>query len=412
MATAVETSRHAGPAGSRTRPAKVFALGGAGEFGRESSAKLAACDLVAEIVIAGRDLERAERFARELGDKASAVRVDIADERRLAALIAGSDLVVNTAGPEFRAVLPALRAAIAAGVDYCDLCCLGPITEEALGLDEDAKAAGITAVVGAGIVTALTSLMMMHAAQRLDQADELRFCVFQVVAGYGGDPQTLLAHWRELGHADAWWQMWMRLAAGPVIVYHDGRTLGVDPWGDAVRVTLPQGRAVTAHPLALPEPITLPRALPDARSVSGLYCMHPPEANEVYCDLGRRVARGELDESAAAIALFEYLATLPEESLAVPADCASGWTSWAEAIGTKDGRRTCCKCWPVGDWDTTSGPLVSIALKILRGEISTPGVMSPESLLEPLPFFAEVARWVPELPAGAPLLAERFEELA
>lgn len=398
--------------GGRTRPARVFALGGVGEYGRGSSAKLAASDIVSEIVIAGRDFEKAERFARELGGKASAVAVDIADERGLAALIAGSDLVVNTAGPEFRAILPALRAAIAAGVDYCDLCCLGPITAEALGLDEDAKAAGITAVVGAGIVTALTSLLMMHAAQQLDQTDELRFCVFQVVAEYDENPKTLLAHWREIGHADGSWQMWMRLAAGPVTVYHDGRPLGVDPWGDAVRVTLPQGRAVTVHPLALPEPITLPRALPDARSISSLYCMHPPEANKVYCDLGRRVARGELAESAAAIALFGYLATLPEESLAVPADCASSWTSWAEAIGTKDGRPTRCKCWPVGDWDTTSGPLASIALKLLRGEISTPGVMAPESFLEPLPFFAEVARWVPELPAGEPLLVERFEVLA
>jgi lysine 6-dehydrogenase len=296
-------------------------------------------------------------------------------------------------------------------VDYCDLCCLGPITEEALGLDEAAKTAGITAVVGAGIVTALTSLLMMHAARRLDQADELRFCVFQVVALYGGDPKSLLAQWRAMGHADASWQVWMRQAAGPVTVYREGRPLGVDPWGAAVHITLPQGRAATAHPLALPEPITLPRALPDVRSVSNLYSMHPPEAMEVFCDFGRRVARGELSESAAAIAFFEYLATLPEQSLAVPADCASDWINWAEAIGTKDGRPTRYRCWPVGDWDTTSGPLATVALKILGGEIATPGVVAPESCLEPLPFFAEVARWVPELPADAPLLAESFQEL-
>ena len=406
------TGRRTGPAGRHTRPARVFALGGAGEFGRESCEKLATSDLVSEIVIAGRDLEKAERFASELGDKASAVQVDIADERRLAKLMAGSDLVVNTAGPEFRAVLPALRAAIAAGVDYCDLCCLGLITEEALGLDESAKAAGITAVLGAGMVTALTSLLMMHAAQRLDQADELRFCIFQVVAGYGGDPQTLLAHWRELGHADASWQLIARQAAGPVIIYRDGRLLAVDPWEAAVRVTLPQGRSVTAHPLGFPEPITLPRAFPDARSVSVVSSLHPPEANEVYCDFGRRVARGELDESAAAVAFFEYLATLPEQSVAAPEGCEAGWYQWAEAMGTKDGKPARCKCWPVGDWDSTSGPLATVALKILRGEIAAQGVAAPEWCLEPLPFFEEVARWVPELPAGAPLLAERFEELA
>lgn len=88
---------------------KVFALGGASRFGQHTARKLAASDVVSEIVIAGRNLEAAQRFAAELGDKATAVQVDILDEGRLASVAADSDILVNTAGPEFKVVLPALR---------------------------------------------------------------------------------------------------------------------------------------------------------------------------------------------------------------------------------------------------------------------------------------------------------------
>ena len=55
---------------------KVFALGGAGLFGLPSSRLLTASDLVTKIVVAGRNIERAQQAATELGDKASAVQVD------------------------------------------------------------------------------------------------------------------------------------------------------------------------------------------------------------------------------------------------------------------------------------------------------------------------------------------------
>ncbi len=100
----------------------MFALGGAGGFGQRTARFLAASDVVSEIVIAGRNLEAAKRFAAELGDKATALQADVADEGRLASLAADSDIVVSTAGPSFKVALPAVRAAIKAGVHYCDGC--------------------------------------------------------------------------------------------------------------------------------------------------------------------------------------------------------------------------------------------------------------------------------------------------
>jgi len=387
---------------------KVFALGGAGQFGKGVAQKLVASDIVSEIVIAGRNLEVAKSAATELGDKASAVQLDLLDEGRLASLASGSDIMVNTAGPEHKVVLPALRAAIKARVNYCDLGAHGPTTEMALKLDAAAKAADITAIMGIGLA-GLSNLRMMHAGKQFDQADELSICIYQVVAMYGESPKAILAQWRRAGHADASWQFMMKLVAGKVRIFRNGRLIDVDPIKNAVRVTMPQGQEVTAIPVAIPEPITIPRALPGVKSVLSLYSMHPPQLHEVYCELGQRIARGELDESAAAISLFEHMAEQPKESLAAPKGCEGGWIDWVDAVGTRQGQRVRYKGWPSVDWTSTSGPIAVAALRILRGDIRAKGVLSPESCIDPMPFFADVAQYGTEKPSDGKYLTESFE---
>ncbi len=395
---------------------KVFALGGAGQFGRYTAQKLIASDTVSEIVIAGRNLEPARRAASELGAKATAVQVDLRDEGRLASLASGCDLLVNTAGPEYTAVLPALRAAIRARVNYCDLCAYGPVTEQALALDAAAKGAGITAVLGIGL-SGLSNLRMIHAARQFDEVEELRFCIFQVIPQYGATakegegPEQILAQWRKAGHADASWQFMMRLVAGKVRIYRDGQWIDVDPLGNAVHVTLPEGDEVTAIPTANQEAITLPRSIPGVRSVCTLYSMFPPRLNELCCQLGRRIANGNLDESTAAFSVFESLVAHPEETLVVPKGGESGWVDWVEATGWRHGERVRYKGWPSPDWTGTAGPLAVAARKILQGEIRARGVLPPEACFDPVPFFAEVAAYADAKPVDGKFLKETFEIL-
>jgi hypothetical protein len=161
----------------------------------------------------------------------------------------------------------------------------------------------------------------------------------------------------------------------------------------------------------MPEPITVPRTLRDVRSVSTLVSVFPLQLNEIYCTLGRHVARGEPGKSDAAISFLESATTPTEDAPPVPRGCESGWVTWVEALGTKHGRRTRYRCWPVGDWATTTGPLAAAALTILRGEIRETGVLSPESCLEPMPFFAEVAKLEGVEPVAGASLGESIEDL-
>lgn len=58
---------------------KVLLLGGTGVFGKSAAALLAREKQIAEIALASRHLETAQRVASEIGDKARAVCVDIKD---------------------------------------------------------------------------------------------------------------------------------------------------------------------------------------------------------------------------------------------------------------------------------------------------------------------------------------------
>lgn len=379
-------------------------------MGRGAARILAASDVVSEVVFASRNLEVARRTAAVLGDKATAFEVDATDEGRLADLAAGSDIVVNTAGPDFKVALPALRGAIKAGVSYCDVSADGPSTEKALALDAAAKAAGVTALLGIGTDPGLSNLLLMHAASQLERVEELRACwVFPLVMW--GDPKAVLTQWRRAGHADASWQTMIRAVRGKVRLYRDGRLIEVDPVKDAVRLKLPRGAEVVAQPLSDPIPITLPRTLRSVRSASHVMSLIPPQLNELYCDLRRRVAAGELDESAAAISLYEQVVAQPNRWLADPKGYGSEFVVWAEAVGTRQGRRVRYNCWPAGPWDATALPLATAAVKILRGEIRTSGVLSPESCLDPMSFFAEVAQHTTEKPPAGKFLEESFEVL-
>lgn len=70
-------------------------------MGQTVARYLAADDLISHIIIAGRNLGMAERFAAELAPQATAVQVDATDEERLSSIAADCDIVVNTAGPDF-----------------------------------------------------------------------------------------------------------------------------------------------------------------------------------------------------------------------------------------------------------------------------------------------------------------------
>lgn len=390
---------------------RVFALGGSGGVGQGAARILAASNMVSEIAITSRSLSIAKQVATGLGEKATAVEVDATDEERLALLMRGYDLVVNTAGPDFQMALPAARASLRAGAHCCDISADGPTTEKILMLDAEAKASGLTVLTGIGAEPGLSNLLMLHAARQLDQVEEVQFCAcypFTLLASE--DPGREAVEMRSSGRINASWQTLLKWVSGGVRTYRNGRWIDIEPFDSAVEVSLPQGATATMFPYGSTEPITLPRYLPGVKTVSVLACLSPPQVNELYRVHARRLGAGEVDAAEATLNFLEAVGQDTGRWLATPKGFPSHLIIWASAIGRKDGRKARAVCQPTSMWLSTAGAVSVAALRILRGEIKERGVLPPEACLDPLPFFADVAQHGFEEPKGK-LLHESLELL-
>ena len=142
-------------------------LGGYGQLGR-SVAALLAREREDEIIVCGRDLQRAEKTAGELSRKypgraVSAVRADAAYTEELVAVLADIDLVVvcTTECGSGRGVL---EAAVRAGVDCVDLRYPQSLAGEARALQKDIEQAGRCFLIQAGHMPGLASVLLRLAA--------------------------------------------------------------------------------------------------------------------------------------------------------------------------------------------------------------------------------------------------------
>ncbi|GAF74348.1 unnamed protein product, partial [marine sediment metagenome] len=241
---------------------KVFMLGGYGGVGLPGVKLLVKSDLVSEIAIAGRNMERAQQAAVEVGDKAIAVQVDAADEKQLASLVAGYDIIVNSASNQL--ALPVLHAAVRAGAHYCDVGWGQDFIAQMNELAAEARGAGITAIICTGISPCITNLMGVHAANQLDVTEQLqagRAWVFQgarslTPQNWLENPSENLAVLHEFKDFLEWmFQVAQETERRTVRAYQDGRWVDVDPIASGLEAPLPLGGTVTAYPYGSYDPL-------------------------------------------------------------------------------------------------------------------------------------------------------------
>jgi len=389
---------------------KVLLLGGTGLFGKSTAVLLARENLITEIGLASRSLETAQSVAIEIGDKAHAVRVDIHDLSRLSSIAAGYDIIVNTAGPTSEVQVPAIQAAIEAGVHYCDLGVTGKSAQSALQLDTQARARYVTAIISTGWFT-IMNLMAVHAVGQLDETQQVSVCMLaDYTPGDYFSPEQSLARAREVGRVETSWDI-IEAAGESVLTYRAGSWIRLEPLENPVDVLHPSGNKITAYLTDSPSMLTLPGHLPGVQTVTCLLGMIPPQLMKLFIQKSKRIARGETDWTGAAFDFFETAVVDKERWLISPPGYPRGWGMWVVAEGHKDRRKARYLCWPSMFLNWTCVPLVIVALRILRGEVSLHGVIQSEACFELESFFDEAKLYVREEHRGKPLLNERFDWL-
>ncbi len=363
---------------------KIIVLGGCGgDLARTSDFE--------EIVIADCDIEKAKALATELGGgRVRAEQIDVSDEDALTQRARGFDVVANSTTYHFGLI--ATRAAIRAGVSYLDLGGLFN-TPKQLELDEEARKAGVTICLGCGATPGVTNLMTRHAADQLDQVDEVHiaFASFRSIAPSAGLLDTVLDEFSP-GSRRFYWE--------------DGNFVEVPAFSGAKRIRFsdPVGEVETYF-VPHSETHTLPRLLGKGLrrvDVRGTWRKEIMQALRLFADLkltGDQSIKFEGKE-------VNSKAFLRQHVLQTAADFG-GDGEWAfllnvEVVGKLEGKlvRIVCNTShpPNAVWGTaatarmTGIPASIGAQKLARGEAKGKGVIGPEACFEPTSFFAELAK--------------------
>jgi saccharopine dehydrogenase (NAD+, L-lysine-forming) len=172
-------------------PTRILILGGYGSTGLPL-ARLLLRETEASLVLAGRDLEKAQRAAERLnqalnGHRVAGIRTDAADRVGLLEAFREVDLVLVTSSTARHAEAVA-RAALAAGIDYLDIHYSAAKTTALQGMAEDIRRAGRCFITEAGFHPGLPAALARYAAGRLERVD--RIVVAAVLNQEGGIPFT------------------------------------------------------------------------------------------------------------------------------------------------------------------------------------------------------------------------------
>ncbi|WP_162834036.1 saccharopine dehydrogenase family protein [Amycolatopsis circi] len=381
---------------------RILVTGGAGEMGAYACRALAKADEVESVLVADRDQDRATRLVAELGPKAQPLNLDISDADALHDALTPVDIVLNTAGPFYRFGREVLTAAIATRTNYLDICDDWEPTLEMLGLDDAARAAGVTAVIGMGASPGTSNLLALLAMNQCDTVD--RVCTawragalpYPTADDPDPKPNAALEHW-------------VHNCTEPIKTWRDGGL--VDAYAlEEMTLAYPGREAGSVWVCGHPEPLTLPRVRPEVRDSLNLMVARRGLMDGMI-RVAERVRAGELDVAGAAKQILRE----PNTGGAAAGPSPTLPNLFAVAEGTKDGKGIRVGAQPIVLPDANMGemtgyPLAVATLMMARGVVDKPGVHGPEGAVDPDAYFAELSLFVENRPAG-PVVEVVSEEI-
>jgi saccharopine dehydrogenase-like NADP-dependent oxidoreductase len=371
---------------------RILVIGGGGEMGRHAVRTLCEAEEVDQVVVGDRDRSGAAAVVAEVGTKATARELDVTDGAALRRALNDVEVVLCTAGPFYLLGLPVLAAAIETGTHYLDICDDWEPTLEMLELDDRAREAGVTAVIGMGASPGISNLLAVLAMNECDRVDR----VFTAWRAGAGLPRPTPENPRP--RATAAVEHWVHNCSDPIRIWRDGQA--VQSWAlEELPLTYPGLGSNTVWICGHPEPLTLPRARPEVRESLNVMTSRPGLMAAMR-RVAARVRSGELDIPAAS----ELLLIEPNIAGSAAGEAPSFPGLFALAEGVKDGQAVRVAARPIAapakDMGEFTGiPLAVATLMMVRGEVDKPGVHGPEAAVDAETFFNRLATTLGASPA-------------
>lgn len=351
-------------------------------MGATAAEVLAADKSVSELVVADRDFDEATAVAQSLGPKASPLRVDASDRDALLAVMRNFDLVINSTGPYFRFGVAILKAAIEARCDYVDICDDPYPTLQMLALEDEAKKAGVTALIGAGASPGIANMLAVVAGRELNSVDRL-------VTGW-----NIAAAHPERVHgvrASAASVHIMEQVSGSIPLTR-GSALVTRRALEKVELAYPGLGIMHAHTVGHPEAVTLHRAFPELRENTNV-CVGDRITMGLLWTLRRLVGARMLARERAA-RLIERASAVLGTNVVDMFKPGSPPPIFAIASGTHEGKSatvaTALANYPGFSMAAVTGVPLAVSALLMPGT-DKPGVHTMETLIDPDAFFRALA---------------------
>jgi saccharopine dehydrogenase-like NADP-dependent oxidoreductase len=370
----------------RRKMSKVTVLGGGGAVGSIATKTLASSGVFSDIVVADINMAAAKKVVKEAkGAKLTAVELEAESPESIKKAIAGSVVVLNCVGPFYKYGPVILKAVIEAGMNYVDVCDDFDATEALLAMDEKAKKAGLSALIGMGSSPGVANVLVRFCADSLlDQVESVD--IYHAHGGEQIEGAAVVKHRIHSMKMDI--PVFLNGKFGAVKLFEDsGRALEEEAEFENVGTY-----RVYAYPH--PETITLPRYLKGVKRVTNLGLVLPPAYAELIKGMVRLGVTGEGPvevqgqkviplEFAVAFILAQRGRLTKEAGITEPMGCLK-----IVVKGYKDGGKSTyifsMSSRGQGMGEGTGIPAAIGAIIMATGKIKEKGVLPPEACVNPM----------------------------
>ena len=372
---------------------KILALGGSGGMGRFAVHSLIKHPQVESILVADLNESAAKKFASNLSEKTSGIGIDVTDKEALERAMNGVDVVINTTGPFFKLAVPILEAAIETKTHYLDICDDWEPTEKMFLLNDKAKAAGITAIIGLGASPGITNMLGLIAMKELDQ-------VSKVYTGWDMSSAQPEEESSQTG-VNAAMVHGIEQIIGKVKVFSSGAYKMVRPL-EEVTVDYPKLGTYKANIFGHPEAISFPHHYPEIKESLNLMHSHDDSLVSVLKFIRFFIEIKLLSKNVAAKILTWLEGTQSPDTEKAGVEMLPSVYGYAEGI--KDGQKMSVATTfhteenidDLSMGEGTSYPLACGVKMLADGVINQTGVHAPESgIISPDLFFDYLSKELP-----------------
>ena len=372
---------------------KVTVLGGSGTVGSIATRTLASIGVFSEIAVADINVAAARKLVGKLkGPKLSVAELDAENTQSIRKAIGGSAVVLNCVGPFYKYGPTIMKTVIEARINYVDVCDDFDATEKLLAMDDKAKKAGVSALIGMGSSPGVANVLVRFCADSLlDQIEAV-----DIYHAHGGEKVEGAAVVKHRIHS-------MKVN---IPMFLNGRFTTVNLFDDSGKALEEETEfkdvgTYSVYGYPHPETITLPKYLKGVKRVTNLGLVLPP----AYAELIKGMVRlGITDEKpvevqghkvvplefAVAYILSQREKLLKEAGLNQPMGCLK-----IVVKGYKDGGKNTyifsMSSRGQGMGEGTGIPAAIGAILMGTGKITEKGVLPPEACVNPVDLI-ELAR--------------------